>query len=189
MRSKNWDFTELLLRRGQKLCVQRCRNYFEAKKKKKRRANAAFVPSANLFFLFFFLNWTCYCCSNQHSASYMAYTAAALPVSTTQSHQRTEQASGPERRWINEQTYCWPELNTTVAAGRWKAWERPGATVRLSLPHSSKGEGPYSMHISPSWEVHLGYDTCARLPKNVQTWSSSLAQSLHHRVNRTEIRA
>lgn len=43
MRSKNWDFAELLLRGGQKLYVQRCRNYFEAKKKKKREANSAFV--------------------------------------------------------------------------------------------------------------------------------------------------
>lgn len=121
------------------------------KKKKKRRANAAFVLSANLFFFFF--NWTCYCCSNQHSASYVAHRAAELPVSTTQSHQWTEQPSGPERRWINEHTYCWQELNTTVAAGWWTARERPGATVRLSLPHSSKRE------------CHCSTYTWALLPK------------------------
>lgn len=76
----------------------------------------------------------------------MAYRAEALPVSTTQSHQWTEQPSGPERRWINEHTYCWQELNTTVAAGWWTVRERPGATVRLSLPHSSKRECHYGMY-------------------------------------------
>lgn len=147
MRSKNWDFTELLLRRGKKLCVQRRRNYFEAKKKRRRKDEQTLLSfSPQTFFFFFFLNWTCYCCSNQHSASYMAYRAAEFPVSTTQSHQWTEQPSGPERHWINEHTYCWQELNTTVAAGWWTARERPGATVRLSLPHSSKRECHYSTY-------------------------------------------
>lgn len=107
---------------------------------------------------------TRYCCSNQHSASYMAHRAAAFAVSTTQSHQWTEQPSGPERRWINEQTYCWQELNTTVAAGWSAAREKPKATIYLGLLYFSNGN--VTMHISPRWEnASLGYKTGALLPE------------------------
>lgn len=86
----------------------------------------------------------------------MAHRAAAFPVSTTQSHQWTEKPSGPERRWINKQTYCWQELNTTVAAGWLTVRENPKATIHLGLLYFSKGECHY---ISPRWEnVSLGLD-------------------------------